>query len=122
VNALLTQLLPVVTSVVGSGVLLALFDRRRKASEAKKLEREGGKADAEGQVAISGQSLEWVRDYRAETKEAKFEAAEARQEAREANQRADQCARDRDNDRERIEDLERVVQSLSDRLAKYEQV
>jgi len=118
VNNLLTQLLPIVSAVIGSGAFLAVFtDRRKRAAEAAKLNREGGKADAEGQVALSGQTLEWSRIFSAETAQAKAEATEARAEARAANARADQCARDRDNDRERIDDLERQLEQLLGRIA-----
>ena len=122
-NSLVTQAVTVISALGGLGAVLTVFaDKRKRAAEARKIEREGGKADAEGQVAISGQTLEWARDYRQEAKEAKLEAKDAWAEAREARARADQCARDRDNDRERIEDLEAQVAKLTERLAHYEQV
>jgi chromosome segregation ATPase len=117
VNNLLTQLLPVVSAVIGSGAFLAVFtDRRKRAAEAKKLGNEAGKADAEGQVALSGTTLAWARDFREEAAAARERAATAEAQAREANARADQCARDRDNDRERIGDLESQMASLLARI------
>lgn len=122
-NDLLTLLLPIVSTIIGSGAFLAIFtDRRKRAAEARKVVQEGGKLDAEGQVLISGQTLEWARDFRQEAKEARDRATHAEVEAREANARADQCARDRDDDRERIEDLERAVDALTARLSQYEKV
>lgn len=112
-NGLVTQLLPIVSAVIGSGAFLAVFtDRRKRASEAKRIEQEGGKAGAEGQVALAGQTLEWTGVFRQEAKESRERAEKAEQQAREANQRADQCQRDRDNDRERIDDLERQLEQL----------
>lgn len=122
-NDLLTLLLPIVSTIIGSGAFIAIFtDRRKRAAEARKVVQEGGKLDAEGQVLISGQTLEWARDFRQEAKEARDRAQHAEIEAREANARADQCARDRDDDRERIEDLERAVSALTARLSQYEKV
>lgn len=116
-NVLLTQLLPIVSAVIGSGAFLAVFtDRRKRAAEASKTVKEGGKADAEGQVALSGQTLEWTGVFRQEAKESRERAEKAEQAAREANARADQCQRDRDNDRERIDDLERQLAELLARI------
>jgi hypothetical protein len=117
VNNLLTQLLPVISAVIGSGAFLAVFtDRRKRAAEARKYGAEAGKTDAEGQVAISGTTLEWARDFRLEATAARERAATAETQAREANARADQCARDRDNDRERLADLETQLTSLLARI------
>lgn len=94
-------------------VASAIYQWRKTRVENEKTGAEANKTDAEGQVALSGGGyLQWAEraDKRAEKAEA--DAAEARREAREANDRADQARRDRDNDRELIEDLRRDHNAL----------
>lgn len=112
-GALLTQLLPIVSAVIGSGAFLAVFtDRRKRAADAAKSAAEGHKAGAEGQVALSGTTLEWTRTFSAEAEKARERAEKAEQRANEATTRADQCARDQTSDRKRIAELERHFELL----------
>lgn len=98
----------------------AWLDRRTK-DERKintvKTGSEAWKVDAEGQVAISGTTLAWAERADARAEKAETEARAARVEAREAYARADDLRRDRDHDREALNDLRREFDALLGRIA-----
>lgn len=105
-NNLLTQLLPIVSAVIGSGAFLAVFtDRRKRSAEAAKTTMEGGKASAEGQVALSGQTLEWSRIFSVETEKARERAERAEEQARKLREDVVECERRLNNMQEDLNQL-----------------
>lgn len=109
-GGLFAQIMAVLGIVLGSGGVLAVFtDRRKRRKEAERIGAEANKLGIEGQVSISGATLEWARDFRQEARDAKLEAAEATKEARAATANADACQRDNANLREQINDLREEI-------------
>jgi hypothetical protein len=105
-GGIFAQLLGVAGLVLGSGGILAVFtDKMKRKREAERIGAEANKLGIEGQVSISGATLEWARDFRQEARDAKLEAVEATKAAREATAQADGCARDNANLREELADL-----------------
>lgn len=115
---LFTQLLPIVSTVIGSGAFLAIFtDRRKRAAEAKKIGSEAGKSDAEGQVALSGQTLEWSRAFSDEAAKARERAEKAEQKADAANTRADAADKRARDAEDRLDAIEDAFRELNRRIA-----
>lgn len=108
---LFAQIIAVAGLVLGSGGVLAVFtDRRKRRKEAERIGAEANKLGIEGQVSISGATLEWARDFRKEAQDAKAEAAEATKAAREATAHADACNRDNANLREEVSDMKLALE------------
>jgi hypothetical protein len=95
-----------------AAVASGLYQWRKTRAENHKTGAEAYRTDAEGQVALSGDYRAWAERADKRAEKAETDAAEARAAAREANDRADQARRDRDNDRELIEDLRRDHNAL----------
>ena len=70
-----------IRATLGDGIGATLEQNRSGPAKLQVRVADGGKADAEGQVAISGQTLEWARDFRQEAKDAKLEATDEELEA-----------------------------------------
>lgn len=103
---LFAQVIAVLGLVLGSGGILAVFtDKMKRKREAERIGAEANKLGIDGQVQISGATLEWARDFRKEAQDAKAEAAKAALEARAATAQADACSRDNANLHEEIKDL-----------------